>query len=795
MSDIAIVELDAVREGSSIISVASFASITDALPKMATLSLAQFLAQFEQHTVIADKHSGKLWSPTIYADGANRKSTNVVAITALVVDVDDGTPFAELEAKLAPFHYVVHTSHSHTPAHPKYRVVLPLATPVVSTEWPHVWQRLNLFVDGHADRATKDPARMYFLPSMPSGAEGHFARQNEGRLISIDDLPVLPTSRAPHAPTHGAARANTHASQIVDDVSLYEAGKPGLAQVLKRCHFMRRAATPENQNAVSEPEWMAMLSNACRFEGGRNFAHEASSHHDGYTQEETDERLARHLVQSGPITCSHIRELGFDGCPAGGCVLPNGVATGAPAGLAAWPSYFEHDAIPHPAILQSFMDSIFSGGLVYANAEFHCYRAGAYEQLDETAGVEKPIANFLGNAATSSFIRKLTGLLAIQQAQTDIGFTPNLNFLCMQNGTLNLATYELEAHSPEHHLRTRLDVPWDSSAECPKFFAYLDGVFQPDADKAEKIAFVQQWLGYLLTPDTSLQKMLWLVGAGANGKSVLLSVVNALVGEANISHAMLDTFHLAHVRAELDGKLVNIAGEMAADSMINDGYVKAIVAGDTIEASRKYKPSVSFRPFARLMAATNNLPRTNDLTHGFFRRTVILSFNRRFTAEEQNPSLVSELLEELPGILAWAVEGLRTLRQQGRFTIPASSDAALEQYRVEANPVQLFANECLVSSPSGRAQSRDLLAVHREWCRQYGFNCRNVSTFGRALGELGFEQGRSNGTRYWRVALTPAGREYTLGMGIGSSVLGAAANDSVGAASAADSELASRYSV
>lgn len=101
MSDIAIVELDAVREGSSIISVASFASITDALPKMATLSLAQFLAQFEQHTVIADKHSGKLWSPTIYADGANRKSTNVVAITALVVDVDDGTPFAELEAKLA----------------------------------------------------------------------------------------------------------------------------------------------------------------------------------------------------------------------------------------------------------------------------------------------------------------------------------------------------------------------------------------------------------------------------------------------------------------------------------------------------------------------------------------------------------------------------------------------------------------------------------------------------------------------------------------------------------------------
>jgi putative DNA primase/helicase len=602
MSDIDIIE-PSVRQIPEVdISFASFGNTTDTQPKMTTCSLSAFLKLFLEHAVIADKRSGNLWSPTVYAGDASRKSANVQAITALVLDVDDGTPLSVLESKLNQFRYVVHTSYSHTQEHPKYRIVLPLATPVDSKEWSTVWLRLNLLVDGHADQATKDPARMYFLPSKRIGAVGHFADQHEGTLISVADLPTLQPVRTAVTRVQGEATTTKHTDYTnVDDVSLYEDGQPGLVQVFKRCHFMQWASAPENQNSVSEPQWMAMLSNASRFDGGRDFAHAASCQHDNYTADETDKRLKRHLSQSGPITCSRVQSLGFDGCPNGGCVLPSGQPTSSPAGLGMWPSYFDHDEIPHPTVLQSFTDSTFPGGLAYANGEFHCYRSGAHEQLVETAEVEQPLAKFLGNAATSAFIKKLTGLLAIQQARTDGNFAPNLNYLCLRNGTLDLTEFKLIGHSPEHRLRTRLDVAWDPDAACPRFTEYLNSVFEPDADKAEKIAFVQQWLGYLLVPDTSLQKMLWLVGSGANGKSVLLAVVNALVGEANISHAMLDTFHQPHVRAELEGKLVNIAGEMAADSMINDGYVKAIVAGDTIEASRKYKPSLSFRPFVRLM--------------------------------------------------------------------------------------------------------------------------------------------------------------------------------------------------
>ena len=58
-------------------------------------------------------------------------------------------------------------------------------------------------------------------------------------------------------------------------------------------------------------------------------------------------------------------------------------------------------------------------------------------------------------------------------------------------------------------------------------------------------------------------------------------------------------------KRELEGKLVNISSEMSAEATVADGYFKAIVSGDIVEAERKYKPSYSFRPFVRLIGATN----------------------------------------------------------------------------------------------------------------------------------------------------------------------------------------------
>jgi putative DNA primase/helicase len=73
------------------------------------------------------------------------------------------------------------------------------------------------------------------------------------------------------------------------------------------------------------------------------------------------------------------------------------------------------------------------------------------------------------------------------------------------------------------------------------------------------------------------------------------------------------------------------------------------------------------------------LPRLLDLSEGFARRAIILPFNRRFSEAEQDKQIERKFAQELPGILVWAVEGLRRLQSRGLFEVPASAEAAVDQ--------------------------------------------------------------------------------------------------------------------
>jgi len=160
------------------------------------------------------------------------------------------------------------------------------------------------------------------------------------------------------------------------------------------------------------------------------------------------------------------------------------------------------------------------------------------------------------------------------------------------------------------------------------------------------------------------------------------------------------------------------------------------------------------------MVATNNLPSSKDTTHGYFRRIVILPFNRQFGEHERNPRLLQTLLSEMNGIIAWAVEGLYELRRQGRFTIPPSSDAASQAYQENISPVRMFANDCLAHSPDRSGfTARDIFLAFRAWCRDRGFDAGNMVSLGRELSSLGFTN-RKSSTTLWLVTAKESAHEY-----------------------------------
>lgn len=133
------------------------------------------------------------WIPARFRTD-RRARDQVVDVHLAVLDMDDGHPIADEIERWRGHAFAVHTSWSHTEAHPKFRVVLPLARPVTAALWPRVFQHLQVRCKGTIDPQTKNADRIFFLPAVPRADAPRFAKVFEGEWLAIDAerLPKTP---------------------------------------------------------------------------------------------------------------------------------------------------------------------------------------------------------------------------------------------------------------------------------------------------------------------------------------------------------------------------------------------------------------------------------------------------------------------------------------------------------------------------------------------------------------------------------------------------------------------------
>lgn len=516
----------------------------------------------------------------------------------------------------------------------------------------------------------------------------------------------------------------------------------GIGYVAGHCNLIAEGLGA-GASVMPQPLFDGVVSVSGKFADGSRRIYRTAMTRPDFEQGRMDAMLASVAHQGeSPMSCAALREAGAMRCPQGrNCLKPDGYPVRNPAELVAWRFVDKKRDVADRVWSQALLDRHFPEGIAFAQDGFWGYEAGVYRKLDLNVEVKQPVMAILAHDATASTIRGLTEFTKTYAGQTGEYFAENAGqYVCLDNGTLDLDSLDVVPHSPDHRLQTRLNIPWEPEADCPRFLSFLDQVFEPDADKAEKIRFVQQWMGYLITPDVSQQKMVWLVGEGSNGKSVLLDVIRGLIGEQNISAVALSDLSNKFSRAHTAGKTLNICSDLPVRA-VADGYIKAMVAGEAIEARGFDQDARTFKTTVRFMASMNTMPQTRDLTDGYFRRIVVLTFNRQFRGEEVNPNLINELLEELPGILRWAVEGLRDLRQETRFSIPPSALAAVQQYQEEVDPVRQFAEQCLRPSADRSGYTgTDLIRVFHAWGRETSnrVEAMTPTAFGRSLRRIGF---------------------------------------------------------
>ncbi len=344
--------------------------------------------------------------------------------------------------------------------------------------------------------------------------------------------------------------------------------------------------------------------------------------------------------------------------------------------------------------------------IINSNKVFYEYKDGYYQPVPDEV-VKKWVKRELKNQFKISRCNDVIHSLLTESFISGEKINEDKHRLNMKNGILNIRTGKLDPHASDFISTIRIPIEYDSKAECPLFIETLGQIF---ADDVGKISVLQEFMGYCLTPNNSHQVALLNVGEGANGKSVLFSVFEKIVGKENCSSVPMECFGNRHYIAQLSGKLVNISIESEAKKAIHDANFKAIVSGDTITADRKYGQPFEFNPFVKLIFAMNDLPRVDDKTDAFFRRLIIIRYTQQFQGKKDDRNLKNKLLEELSGILNWMIEGLGNLENRGRFQVTSKMRMDVEKYRIEQNNVlQFVSEECAVRGVSKSGLKRKTL--------------------------------------------------------------------------------------
>ena len=131
--------------------------------------------------------------------------------------------------------------------------------------------------------------------------------------------------------------------------------------------------------------------------------------------------------------------------------------------------------------------------------------------------------------------------------------------------------------------------------------------------------------------------------------------------------------------ASMAGRRLVTSSETNESTRLNEARIKALTGGDPITARFLYSESFTYEPVAKFWLAVNHLPRVRDDSYGFWRRVRVLSFNEQFTGDDADKGLPFKLLEELPGILNWGVQGALNWRLVGLAPPSAVMTATLVQ--------------------------------------------------------------------------------------------------------------------
>jgi len=318
--------------------------------------------------------------------------------------------------------------------------------------------------------------------------------------------------------------------------------------------------------------------------------------------------------------------------------------------------------------------------------------------------------------------------------------SPITPYIALKDKVLDTSVMEFVEHDENKKCFHMLDMQSEGvGQETPLFDKFLSEVLvkkdlTPDE---ELITVMQEALAYFLMGNLKMHDVFFFVGRGANGKSVLINVLSEFIGTDFTSAMTIQALTMdKFAAAQLLGKKINICNEEESKFLKSDKF-KALVSHDEVQVERKYMPSFRFRPTAKYLFATNNMPKFDVINEGIRRRVKIIPFHRTFSAVEQDRYLTDKLLTEMPGIVGKAMRAAKRLIENGlNFTSCKQMKEAGDEFEMTISGVVDFYNDQLEYDEEVFLPMAELYGLYHRWCKSKGKKPLSERNVGKELSTI-----------------------------------------------------------
>ncbi|MBA7549484.1 hypothetical protein ES705_41968 [subsurface metagenome] len=337
-------------------------------------------------------------------------------------------------------------------------------------------------------------------------------------------------------------------------------------------------------------------------------------------------------------------------------------------------------------------------------------------------------------------IRAMTELATSGMAVVPDDFDQDPYISNMENGTLDLKTLGFREHRAGDMLTKRMNVSYEPGADCPKWLAFLDKIFE---GKEDLIEYIRTSLGYSLTGDTGEQCWFVLYGIGANGKTTFINVIHEILGDYAIN-TPFSTFlskgrgdNIPNDLARMRGARFVSAAEAGENRRFNEELLKDVVGSNLITARFLRQEYFDFHPECKIWLATNHKPIVKEFSLGFWRKIRLIPFKISISEEERILQYDKILLEEKEGIFNWIFEGFKRWKEE-KLKTPDEVEEATAEYKSSMDVVAEFIDECCIEDRQVQSTTKELYRAYKGWCEVNNEKEIVKAIFGRRLEERGY---------------------------------------------------------